>query len=224
MAVSDRDGMGPVSYLTALADNPEVALEKGTLDYLAQRYGHDPGYVDYYQKSGLDVVPEVIDAQLAGMSSDFATATPEQIAQAACELQALAAPTEHPAGHEAYPHQDKGMDKSAADPTAQATQAMTDDQILQELAAALGQDASAEIARSKTEFFAYLTQQLWQGVRAELDAEVQAQVAEQKWTSVGEAKSAAYEPAYNALIAAIEGFWNAGAEAGGFAPLLGRSQ
>jgi len=216
MAVADRDGMEPIAYLEALADDPEVHLEKGSLNFLAQRYGQDPSYTDYYQKSGLDVVPDVIDSQLSGKGTDFTTATPDQIAQAVTELETLAAQQET-ANQEA--HQAQG---DTSEPTAQAATDVPDDQALAELAAALGEDATAEITRSKAELFAYITQHLWAEVRVELEAEVQAQVAEQQFTSVEEAKSAAYEPAYNAMMAAIQGLWDAGAEEGGFAPLLSR--
>jgi len=238
MAVMARDGMEPVAYLEALAENPEIALEKGSLDALAHRYGHDPSYVDYYQKSGLDIVPDVIDAQLSGKGTDFSAATPEQIAQVVRELESVPEPAAE-TGHETQtqlPQADgshtlePGTDGTAepqagsGQETGQPAQSLPDEQVLAELAAELGADAAAEIQRSKAEFFAYVTQHLWQEVRAALEEEARAQVAEQRWSSAEEAKAAAYEPAYNAMIAAIEGLWDAGAEEGGFAPLLGRPQ
>lgn len=108
--------------------------------------------------------------------------------------------------------------------TAAAAQAtgIGGDQIITELVTALAWDANAEIDGTKDQFFAYVLDQIWTQVRAGVEAELEA--ADVTWDSVEEARTAAWEPAYWAMMAAVDGLWDAGEAEGGFAALLSRPQ
>jgi hypothetical protein len=182
-------------FIRTYAPTLESALEVETKDNLH-------ALIERYESSGYskEQLAEVIEERVP--QTTLADASKDDFVEVVTEL---VAPSE--TGHAADGQQ-------SAEPTR--------DEVIADLANALAHDAHEEIAATKTAFFEYLTKHLWAEVSAEVLAEVEATDA--TWDSVEEAKAAAYEPAYNALIAAMDGLWEEGDAAGGFADLLSRPQ
>src|SRR5882724_3573309 len=204
MAAVERDGVEPVTYLYALADDPAVSMEHGSLNYLAEQFGQHPDYVGYYRKTGPAIVPDIVDAQLAdGQGVDFTSATPDQIAYAVDELVQQAAMLGQDAAHgspEPLPAQQQPRVSDEQVP---------DEQILEELAAALGADMTEELQAGAEQSFTQLTLALWKEILPELQADLKAAAQGRQWAGPEEAKAAAQEAVWAALTAAVDGYWQA---------------
>lgn len=166
------------------------------------------GLIDYYESYGYtkDQLAEQLTHQVPQSTLDESSA--EEFTKAVAELAA-------PAPSEAASQDGQEVQEPSAPSDSEAL-----DRMMQDLAAALAQDANAEIEATKQDLFAYVLGHLWEEVRPELEAELEA--SDQEWASVEEAKAAVYEPAYKALMDAAEGLCDAGDEEGGYAALLSR--
>jgi hypothetical protein len=209
MAAVNRDGLEPVAYLYGLADDPDVSVDKNSLDYLATQYGQLQEYVDYYGKAGTEIVPEIVDTKLVDQGVDFATASPEQIAHAVGTLvtEASTPATEQPQHTEQTGQQPQH--------TEQQTPEVPDEQILEELAAALGADIAEELQSGADQAFTQLTLALWKEMLPELQADLKEAAQTHHWASAEEAKVAAQEAVWAALTAAVDGYWETNGAAGG---------
>jgi hypothetical protein len=184
-------------FLTDHAPSLQASLQQESKDQL---FGLIENY-EYYGYSK-EQLAEVLTEKVPPSTLD--EASEEEFTKAVADLSAPA-------------QSEPGTDQSS-EPAAE----VSGDAMVEDLAVALAADVNTEIEEQKAALFKHLTEQLWEQVRAEVMAEVEE--SETVWDSVEEAKAAAFEPAYNAMMAAVDGLWEAGEEDGGFATLLSRPQ
>jgi len=192
-------------FLTDHAPSLQASLQQESKDQL---FGLIENY-EYYGYSK-EQLAEVLTEKVPPSTLD--EASEEEFTKAVADLSAPA--QSEPATDQSS---EPGTDQSS-EPAAE----VSGDAMVEDLAVALAADVNTEIEEQKAAFFKHLTEQLWEQVRAEVMAEVEE--SETVWDSVEEAKAAAFEPAYNAMMAAVDGLWEAGEEDGGFATLLSRPQ
>lgn len=105
-------------------------------------------------------------------------------------------------------------------PVSDRDQRPSREDIYADLAKALAADVAEQLAAGREAFFAYVANQLWAQVQAELAAELRGH----DWGDIAAAKESMREPAWEALMGAVDGLVSAGEDGGGYAALLSRKE
>jgi hypothetical protein len=198
----------------AVSEHVKSALDGPTKDALG-------GLMDWYESSGYSTesLAQSLDQLIP---KDLHEASAEEVAKAVGDLSTPQAE----AGSEHADHvSEQAASQSAEGSGRQPSAELPDEDVLKDLGEQLAWDAVAEIDANKAALTEDIVRTLWDDVRKQLMAEIKEQLAAEDgggWESDDQLKAALYEPAYNAVVAAIDELFKTGAQEGGFEALLSR--